>query len=129
MKMTGLVSEEEQVIRAMDREFETESDVIPLKRKKDGCFTANSITASQAQMELLMEYVDHKMSEVEKKVYEGEIAVNPYCKDKKNACTYCSYKGICHFDPRIEGFRMRDLDRIGQDEAWNLIADAVGKED
>ena len=129
MRLTGLVSEEEQVILALDQGFETESDVIPLKRKKDGSFTANSITAPKEQLALLLDYVDRKMAEVETKVYQGEIAVNPYCKKEKSACTYCSYSGICHFDPRIEGYRMRDLEGIGEDEAWTLIAEAVGKEE
>jgi ATP-dependent helicase/nuclease subunit B len=128
MQITGLVSEEDTVIMALDREFETESDVMQLKRKKDGSFYKGSMTGTRKQFDLLMDYVDYKMSEVEKRVYEGEIAVNPYRRKDKNACQYCNYRSVCHFDERIEGYHMRNLDKATEEEAWDNIAKALGKE-
>ena len=128
MKMTGLVSEDDAVILALDKEFETESDVMPVKRKKDGSFYKNSITGTREQLELLMDYVDYKIEEVGKRVYAGEIEINPYKKKDKNACQYCTFKGICHFDEKIEGYRMRQLDQTDADLAWQEIARVLGKE-
>jgi ATP-dependent helicase/nuclease subunit B len=36
--------------------------------------------------------------------------------EKKEACTYCPYGGICGFDERIDGFSYRDLKKEKQEE-------------
>lgn len=125
MKITGLVSEEETVLLAMDREFEMESDIMPVKRKKDGSFYKNSITATREQLHLLMDYVDDKVREVGERVYGGEITINPYEKKDGDACEYCAFGGVCHYDGKIEGYQKRRLDEMEPDKAWEKIAEAV----
>ena len=90
MKLTGLVCEDEEVILAMDKEFETQSDIMSVKRKKDGSFYQNSITGTRKQMELLMDYADYKIREVGERVYQGEITANPYEMKGETACKYCT---------------------------------------
>jgi hypothetical protein len=35
---------------------------------------------------------------------------------------------VCHFDERIGGYHMRNLDKATEEEAWDNIAKALGKE-
>ena len=124
MKLTGLVCEDEEVILAMDKEFETQSDIMSVKRKKDGSFYQNSITGTRKQMELLMDYADYKIKEVGERVYQGEITANPYEMKGETACKYCSFHSVCHFDTAVDGYAVRRLDAIKEDEAWEKMEDA-----
>jgi len=129
MQISGLVSERDTVLHAMDQEFETASAVMPVKRKKDGSLSSTSITGTTEQFSLLMEYADYKIKEIGERVYKGDISVNPYQKDDRNACTYCSYKGVCHFDTKVEGFVMRKLDKMSADEAWDKMSECLGRKE
>ena len=44
---------------------------------------------------------------------------------KKEACTYCTYRGICGFDERLQGYRKRQLPEIGRDEAVQKMAEEL----
>lgn len=129
MQISGLVSESDIVLQAMDQEFETASAVMPVKRKKDGSLTSSSITGTKEQFSLLMEYADYKIKEIGERVYRGDISVNPYQKDDANACTYCQYRAVCHFDTKVDGYTMRKLDKLSADEAWDKMSECVGRKE
>ena len=40
---------------------------------------------------------------------------NAYKTEKKEACSYCPYHGVCGFDERMEGFSYRKLKRFDSD--------------
>ena len=128
MKFTGLISEDAQVILALDNEFEKESDIMTVKCKKDGSYTGNSIVASRERFEFLMKYVDYKIEEVADKVYEGNIQMRPYKMGEQNACTFCSFQDACHFDRKIEGCKYEDMDTMTEEEVWEKMESISRKE-
>lgn len=63
LKMTGMVSDDEEVIRLLDKDFGTKSSVIPVARKKDGSFTQASSVLSDEDFKTISDYVNHKIKE------------------------------------------------------------------
>lgn len=114
LKMTGMVSDEEEVIRLMDSEFTDKSQILPVAKKKDGSFTKTSGILSQEDFQVVSDYVNHKIKELGKSVLAGEIALNPYEQSKQKACTYCSYRGICGFDRKLGSGLVRELEELDQ---------------
>ena len=125
LKMTGMVSDEEEVIRLMDSEFVDKSQILPVAKKKDGSFTKTSSILSQEDFKVVSNYVNHKIKELGTSILDGEIALNPYEQSKQNACTYCSYRGICGFDRKLGSGLIRELEELDQDIALERMKGEV----
>ncbi|MCL2255150.1 MAG: PD-(D/E)XK nuclease family protein, partial [Lachnospiraceae bacterium] len=121
LKMTGIVNENEEVIKRIDRDFTDKSWVIPVSRKKDGSFTSNSGVLKQEDFAVLTDYVNQKITAMGKQIKSGDIDMAPYENKDGNACTYCDFKQVCGFDIRLPGYRTKKLDPLGRDEALELM--------
>lgn len=127
LRMNGVVNEEPDIIEKLDRLFTERSSVIPVERKKDGGLGARSSCMSTQELTVLSEYANRKIRSAGRQILDGEIAVNPYEKGSKNACTYCSFKGVCGFDPRLPGYGMRELKSMDKDAVWEKICSEVSE--
>lgn len=121
LKMTGIVNNNDEAVRLLDREFTSKSEILPLERKKDGSFSANSSVIKEEDMRAVSSYVNQKIRELGSGILEGTIAVNPYEQNGSTACTYCAYKSVCGFDGRIEGYEMRKLPKMSREDALQCI--------
>ncbi|MBR4026848.1 MAG: exodeoxyribonuclease V subunit gamma [Lachnospiraceae bacterium] len=122
LKPDGLVNREEAVYRAMDDEFETKSDVIPVTIKKSGELSeAQSQIASAEQFQLIAKYVNKKVAEKGKEIYNGTVSVNPYIEGENTSCEYCPYKSICEFDLKIPGFEYRRLPKLKKEDVYERM--------
>lgn len=128
LKMTGMVSNEEEVIQLMDRDFTDKSQILPVAKKKDGSFTQASSVLSKEDFHVVSDYVNHKIRELGSRILSGEIALNPYEQTKGSACTYCSYKSICGFDKKLGAGLLRELADMNQEEALEEMKKEMGKE-
>lgn len=125
LKMTGMVSDDEEVIRLMDSEFTDKSQLLPVARKKDGSFTKNSGILSSEDFKVVSDYVNTKIKEIGTSILDGEIALNPYEQSNGNACTYCNYRSICGFDRKLGSNLVRELEELDQDEALERMKGEV----
>ncbi|MCI7791620.1 MAG: PD-(D/E)XK nuclease family protein, partial [Lachnospiraceae bacterium] len=125
LKMTGMVSDDEEVIRLMDSEFTDKSQLLPVARKKDGSFTKNSSILSSEDFKVVSDYVNTKIKEIGTSILDGEIALNPYEQSNGNACTYCNYRSICGFDRKLGANLVRELEELDQDEALERMKGEV----
>lgn len=128
MHMTGLVRDDMEIIRMMDKDFDKKSTVMNVGVKKDGSFTSASIVASKEQFSLVKEYTDHLLKETEEKIYAGEIEINPYG-GKRGSCAYCAYRAVCHFEENMPGFGYRDEESMTEEEAWEAMEKCVPKDE
>lgn len=128
LKMTGMVSDDEEVIKMLDKDFEDKSHIIPVARKKDGSFTQNSSVLSDEDFSYVSDFVKQKMKEIGNSILEGDISLNPYEQTRQNACTYCNYKSICGFDKKLGAGLVRELDDMSQDLAMEKIKNALNTE-
>ena len=76
LRMSGLVDSDLEVIRHMDREIETESQVIPVAMKDGLIVEAKSSVASRKRFKALTEYVHQKLKTAGQEILSGNIAVN-----------------------------------------------------
>lgn len=116
MKMQGIVNSSDQVIEALDMSFEKKSDVIPVFRKKDGTLSSASSVLDTKQLETMEKYVQKKVTETGKQILSGQFDCRPFRLDQKTGCDYCPYHSVCGFDPALEGYEYRRLEKLKSQE-------------
>lgn len=129
LKMTGMVSDNEEVIKLLDKDFETKSSVLPVARKKDGSFTQASSVLSDEDFKTISDYVNHKIKELGVSILNGDIGLNPYEQKNSDACTYCDYKSVCGFDKKLGASLVRHLEELDQESAMECIRRVLGMDD
>lgn len=125
LRMTGVVSDSEQVIGLLDKQFIDKSLIVPVERKKDGSFTAASSVISKEDYQVVSDYVNHKIRQFGKEILSGTIAVSPCEQGNRNSCTYCAYQGVCGFDEKIPGFETRILPSKDREELMEKMRKEV----
>ncbi len=96
-KMSGLVSADPEVVKALDINIETErqSPIIPVYMKADGTLGANSSVKTTDEYKLLLSYVKDTLAQIGKDILSGEIKPLPVKTKTGSGCDYCEYKAIC----------------------------------
>ncbi len=121
LKNGGLVNSDPDIIRMFDKEFTTESTVIPVAYTANGALSKRSGAVPTARFRELGQYVSQKVEQFGEEILAGNIAVNPYVKGSRSACTYCAFRSVCGFDERISGYKYRRLSGMSSQEAWENI--------
>jgi len=125
MKMDGIAGAEPEILVKLDRNLASaasaESLVVPVKYTAKGGFSCNSKVACQEQFQNMMCYVNKKAKEIGQEILNGNTDVNPFEKQKENACEYCPYRSVCGFDEKIPGYTYRRLHSYCEDEIWKKI--------
>ncbi|WP_059172965.1 helicase-exonuclease AddAB subunit AddB [Bacillus sp. FJAT-27445] len=125
-KMSGLVLEDEEVIRLMDKSLESgDSQIISAGFKKDGTLTKASKTATAEDIEDLRKFVRKVYSDTGNAIIGGEVGIDPYRLKDKKPCTFCSFKPVCQFDESIDGSKYRRLVPQNDQEALERIRKEV----
>lgn len=115
LRTTGLVSADEKVVSLLDKSLSGKSAVIPVERKKDGSFSARSSTIAKEDYEIVSQFVSHKIKQLGREILSGNINVNPCEQDGKSSCTYCAYRGVCDFEEKMPGYRVRVLPSLPEE--------------
>lgn len=117
-KMSGLSTDDVDVIRAMDNDFSGWSSVIPVYLKADGTVSkASSKTASNEQFETLKKYIKNTVSKIGQEILKGNVDISPVRDGDFSPCTYCIYASVCGFDPNEHRCRMAKKFE-SDDEIW-----------
>lgn len=116
LKPDGMISLEKEVLEHLDHCMVGESSVIPVKYNKNGSLSKSSKAASAQDFYLMMKYAVNKVEEIRQKILSGDVKVNPYRRGTETSCDYCSYRQICGFDTKMEGYRYRELEAMSVDK-------------
>lgn len=133
LRMNGLVNKDAHVIALLDRAFQgenglspsTKSWVIPVETLKGGEIGKRSKVASEEEFALMGDYVNHKITRSGTEILNGSIGMEPYRKDKKEACAYCAYRDVCNFDTRLPGNAYRVLKKMQTDEILQAMKEEL----
>lgn len=126
LKMKGLLLADAEIIKAMDRNVDGSSDILPVRINKDNTIGKSSSAATQEQFKLLREYVRGMIVKLCEEMLEGNISIKPYKKtDTTTPCRYCEYSSVCQFDTTISGNGYRFINDKSDDEVWELIKKSV----
>lgn len=128
-KMSGLVAADETIARLMDTSLDTgRSDIVPVGFKKDGSFYSDSKLADETTFAGLQRHMDRLIRQAGLHLTSGTIELNPYENEKGTACTFCSFKSVCQFDPILAENNFRRLSALKEKEALDKIAEANKEE-
>lgn len=117
LRMTGVVNKDDRIITSLDGAFADKSDIVPVERKKDGGFSARSGVMDAEDLQEVSAYVNRKIKEIGREILDGRIGAAPCKQGTDTACDYCSFRPVCGFDGRIEGYGYRNLESLSKDEA------------
>lgn len=131
LKLKGLVLKDAKVVKAMDRDIEGYSLVIPAAFKKDGDFKSISDVVTEEEFTLLREYVNRKMISLCEDMLCGDIKIEPTKQANRSYCEYCDFSSICQFDTSIKDNKYKIVGKKSRTEIWdNIRSDVKGsKED
>lgn len=99
-KMKGIVLSDINIIKKMDKDLEKgASNIVPVYIDSKGNISeAKSSCTNIDEFNKLQEYTIKTVKEISKEIFEGNIDIKPYYKNKKTGCDYCNYKSICGFN-------------------------------
>ena len=121
LRAGGIVNSDGEIARRLDEEAVAKSDVIPVEYKKDGSLSARSSVLSGEELQEISSFVGRKVRQLGREILDGNIALNPYESGAENACTYCSFQGVCGFDGGMPGCGPRRLKEMDKEEAMARI--------
>lgn len=125
LKVNGLVNDDKNILKKLDHVFEEEksvkSKVIPVELTAKGEFSAYSSVANEEQFYAMRKYARDKIKDFGKEIVDGNTEIAPYKLDKKTACDYCKFDGICGFDKKLPGNQYRTLKKMDKDVIWEEL--------
>ena len=105
-RLDGIMVNDPSVIEQIAGDFEESSDVVPLKRLKDGTVKGSKdVLLSEEEFEELQKAVDGKVEDLCRELLQGRIEIKPKKSKDKSLCDFCEMKGICRFDESFSGCR------------------------
>ena len=78
LAFNGLVNADPEVVKLMDKELHGSSDILPIRLKKDGTYTAASSVAEEQELLRLSRHVNRKLTEYGQRILAGEVSLAPY---------------------------------------------------
>lgn len=121
--MSGLVCDEEEVLKALDDIFDGSegkigSEIMNVSRNKDGKITGSAV--SRYKYDKLMDYAINKAGDIGEGIANGDVSINPVVNKGTSPCDYCEYASICCFDNRT-GNEKQKLQRLTSNEVWEKV--------
>ncbi len=111
-KMDGIVVNEPEIIGAIDEDFSGFSEIIRVRKLKNGSTkgTGDFAAVNKGEFQGLIDNTHEKAQEFCESFTSGNVCIQPMrIDDDTKACTWCKFKSICSFDTRIRGFEYKKL--------------------
>ena len=121
LRLDGLVNAKEDVLVHLEKNLSGNSVLIPVGRNKDGSLSKNSKVLRPEEFAGFLRYTKEKERELKKRIFEGHAEAAPYELSGSTGCDYCAYRDICGFDPRLDGYEYRILEKLSRDEVMAQI--------
>lgn len=118
LKMTGVVAASDEVLRAIDDEYDTKSMVAPIKKLDD---KISKTMLSGEEFQNMLDYSERMVLRIGNRVVDGDISISPFKGSKKNACEFCEYSGICRYDESVPGYNSRTDQNISDEKVREIV--------
>ena len=130
-KMNGLILADINVIKMMDTSLKSgKSDIIPVElTENEEINYKNSKTVTKEEFENLQKYTIKLIKQISKEILDGNIELKPYytVSGKKTPCSYCEYKSICQFNPRMKGNNYNYIGNKNNQEILDEISKRINE--
>lgn len=124
MKLDGLVLNDEEIVREMDKNYADGSAFLPVKVNKSGQIRVNSSMATMQQFQVLSSHVKRTLRQIGDGIAGGKIDIRPYRSGELSPCTYCAYKPVCKFDVSRPGNGYRACEKVKMADIWEKLNDS-----
>ena len=102
-KMKGLLLQNEEVVKLMDKTLENGSSrVVSAGLKKDGTFTARSRVVAEEDFTTIRGYVRKLYEKAGNDIVSGVADIAPYRLQNRTPCQFCAYQPVCQLDQSLE---------------------------
>ncbi|OAB33965.1 helicase-exonuclease AddAB subunit AddB [Paenibacillus glacialis] len=126
-KMKGLLLSNREVIAQMDTSLDKGySSILPVAVKSDGSFYSSAAVATSEQWDSLLSSVRSNIVNIGTRITEGDVKIEPYRIQHETACTFCSYKPVCHFDENVEGNNYHIMGKPNKSQVWDMLSKTQG---
>lgn len=136
-RMEGILSSEPEDLAANDstvgiEDWQTkESSIVPFGVKKDGELLASANAISREDMKTVIDYAALSAAKTAEGIINGQFEPAPAKLGKQiDACKYCGFKSVCHFDENEPGYQARNLDKHkNKSDVLELMKEELGDKD
>ena len=81
------------------------SEFLNVKFNSDGAIPKKSRITARKDFEILTKYTKKAAVDADTAIKSGNIDIKPYRSGNKTPCEYCSFKEVCMFDEKLDGYR------------------------
>jgi ATP-dependent helicase/nuclease subunit B len=130
LKLKGLAVKDIEILYRLDKNLKEsgKSKVMDVSIK-NGQVDEKSKAVSEEEFQMIMRHTKKLLVESGQNIYEGNIRIEPYRKNRKTGCDYCLYKEVCMFEFQFEDTSCyKDLKEMGKEEMLQKMAEEKGKE-
>ncbi len=121
LNLNGYMVGDEEMVLKMDEEINGYSGIVSARSTKNGIFTTRLL--SPKQYDGLAQAVLSHAARYADEILDGNCSILPLAEGQTSACTYCSYRAVCGFEPKNNSCRrLKNLTR-------QEILDAVSGEE
>ncbi len=94
-KLDGIVLDEQSVIECIDADFTDFSDILPIRKLKDGAFSGTNLLSEEEFRELI-EKNDGNLQRAASGFLAGRADIEPMRGKSADACRFCGFRSICN---------------------------------
>jgi len=118
---SGIVNTDLDIIKNLDTNISSYSDVIPVSLKDGVVQDYRSSTASSERIEALRSFVKNKSIDIAQNIQKGNISISPVQRGNYTACDYCAYSALCGFDKKSGQHEYNVLKKMKEELVWEKI--------
>ena len=119
-----MINAKEEVIEHLEHQLSGTS-VLNDRENKDGSLNRYSKVLPPEAFAAMLSYTKKKEAQVKRQIYAGEVQANPYELNGSTGCDYCAYRDICGFDPRLDGYAYRSLEKYSKEEVIRRMEEEI----
>ncbi len=95
------------MLEKLDSRPDKNGDQFKYRRNKDGSLHGGSAEAmDHTAFTTLLDNVEAQLTDMGRRIFAGETAVDPYRRGGASACDYCDYRAVCRIDPWTHRYRV-----------------------
>ena len=121
LKMQGVLLADVSLVREMDNDLNGYSRIIPAAINSGDKLGKSSKAIDLEQFDILRGYVKNLLSQISGKILSGDVSLQPYKKKDVNACKFCKFITVCHFDPKLEENNYRIIQQKDDEEIFEMM--------
>lgn len=113
----------EQILEMLDKELQMAG--FGRNVMEDCGVKTKKLQPSANEIREVVSYTKNKMEQIGQEIMEGHIEAKPYRMGDATGCDYCSYKGICGFDDKMNGYEYREVENYSDEEVLAKIKSQI----